>query len=308
MTTSTFRARYTLTFRIKLEDRALPDGTTAGGALGRWVFHCHIFFHATNGMLGELVVVPAVNGNEKPFINADATKVAVTEPATATMTGTFKDPENSVVLLSASFGTVTVGPGGTWSWSRRPTSAGDPRFVYITATDPAKAQDQTAFELAVAAPAPVPGADARARDGGQPARDEPHRHGDADGRRAAQRPQDPLHDDRGEHARAARRSRPPPGPAAFTYTGITAGEDTIKACFDANGDGACNTLELSASATKRWVLPSFDLDNFKCYAVTPTTARSAQRHADRPVRADARRRRVRGRRCAIPCHATRASS
>ena len=111
--------RHTLTFRIRLEDRALPDGTSAGGAAGRWVFHCHIFFHAT--------------------------KVAVTEPATASMTGTFKDPENGAVTLSASFGTVTAGPGGTWSWSRGPTSAGDPRFVYITATDPANAKGQTAF-------------------------------------------------------------------------------------------------------------------------------------------------------------------
>ena len=41
---------YTLKFRIKLDDRALADGSTAGRRLGRWVFHCHIFFHATIGM------------------------------------------------------------------------------------------------------------------------------------------------------------------------------------------------------------------------------------------------------------------
>jgi hypothetical protein len=34
------------------------DGTTPGGALGRWVFHCHIFFHAVFGMISEFVVVP----------------------------------------------------------------------------------------------------------------------------------------------------------------------------------------------------------------------------------------------------------
>lgn len=34
-----------------------PDG----GAAGRWVFHCHLFLHATVGMISELVVLPAPN-------------------------------------------------------------------------------------------------------------------------------------------------------------------------------------------------------------------------------------------------------
>ena len=34
-----------------------PDG----GAEGRWVFHCHLFLHATVGMISELVVLPAPN-------------------------------------------------------------------------------------------------------------------------------------------------------------------------------------------------------------------------------------------------------
>ena len=72
-------ARYTLTFRVRLEDRALTDGVTPGGAAGRWVFHCHIFFHATNGMLGELTVVAAANGNEKPVVNADGDEVAANQ-------------------------------------------------------------------------------------------------------------------------------------------------------------------------------------------------------------------------------------
>src|SRR4051794_1406655 len=42
-------AGYKLTFKIRLDERFLEDGTTIGGALGRWVFHCRIFFHATNG-------------------------------------------------------------------------------------------------------------------------------------------------------------------------------------------------------------------------------------------------------------------
>ncbi len=48
-----------LVFRVRLEDRPMMDAVTPGGALGRWVFHCHIFFHAGLGMISELVVLPA---------------------------------------------------------------------------------------------------------------------------------------------------------------------------------------------------------------------------------------------------------
>jgi hypothetical protein len=40
------------------------------------------------------------------------------------------------------------------------------------------------------------------------------------------------------------------GKATFTYTGTNVGDDTISACYDADGDGAC---EATASATKHWV-------------------------------------------------------
>ncbi len=40
---------YRLVFRIKLDPRPQADGGDAGWRAGRWLFHCHIFFHATNG-------------------------------------------------------------------------------------------------------------------------------------------------------------------------------------------------------------------------------------------------------------------
>jgi FtsP/CotA-like multicopper oxidase with cupredoxin domain len=46
----------TLTLRVRLEDRPFPD-LTPGGGLGRWMFHCHIFFHHHQGMVSELEVV-----------------------------------------------------------------------------------------------------------------------------------------------------------------------------------------------------------------------------------------------------------
>jgi FtsP/CotA-like multicopper oxidase with cupredoxin domain/sugar lactone lactonase YvrE len=59
-----------LVFRIKLSDRPkLADTATGGplttgadgptgGNIGRWLMHCHIFLHATIGMISELVVIP----------------------------------------------------------------------------------------------------------------------------------------------------------------------------------------------------------------------------------------------------------
>jgi len=47
-----------LVYRMRIDDRPLPDGVTPGGAVGRWLFHCHITSHAALGMISELVIVP----------------------------------------------------------------------------------------------------------------------------------------------------------------------------------------------------------------------------------------------------------
>jgi FtsP/CotA-like multicopper oxidase with cupredoxin domain len=48
---------HSLVYRVLLDDRPQSDFVTAGGALGRWAMHCHIFFHAGLGMITELQVV-----------------------------------------------------------------------------------------------------------------------------------------------------------------------------------------------------------------------------------------------------------
>jgi hypothetical protein len=42
------------------------------------------------------------------------------------------------------------------------------------------------------------------------------------------------------------------GNATDTYTGTNTGDDTIKACLDNNGNGACDTGEVTDTATKTW--------------------------------------------------------
>jgi FtsP/CotA-like multicopper oxidase with cupredoxin domain len=146
-------AGYTLTFRVRLDDRELKDGMTLGGALGRWLFHCHIFFHHHQGMIGELVVT-AANGREKPNVDVGGSWAYVPSGGTATRTGTYSSPDGSPVTLAASVGNITAA-GGNWKWDL-PTDPGGAddgvQYVYVTATDAAGRQDQTVFRLKVGGP------------------------------------------------------------------------------------------------------------------------------------------------------------
>ncbi|MGZ8516887.1 MAG: multicopper oxidase family protein, partial [Chitinophagaceae bacterium] len=63
-------AQHALQIRVHITDRELANGSTLGGHFGRWLFHCHIFFHAHHGMLSELVITDADgSGSEKPNIH-----------------------------------------------------------------------------------------------------------------------------------------------------------------------------------------------------------------------------------------------
>ena len=143
-------AGYTLTFRMRLDDRALADGITPGGALGRWLFHCHIFFHAHMGMVSEFVTV-AGDGSEKPTIDVVGSWAYAPVSGIATRHGTYSHPDGDAVTLSASLGTVSDTGGGTWAWSHSGSSPLT-QYVYITATDASGRKDQTVFRLKIGAP------------------------------------------------------------------------------------------------------------------------------------------------------------
>jgi FtsP/CotA-like multicopper oxidase with cupredoxin domain len=150
-------ASYTLTFRVRLDDRPLVDGATLGGFLGRWLFHCHIFFHHHRGMIGEFVVTDST-GEERPYVDVGGSWAYVPSPV-PTRTGTFSSPEGNPVSLAATYGstgaiigplgTVTTGPG-TWSWTYPGGVADGTYYVYITATDSVLSlQGQAVFRLKV---------------------------------------------------------------------------------------------------------------------------------------------------------------
>ncbi|MEP7231626.1 MAG: multicopper oxidase domain-containing protein [Ginsengibacter sp.] len=150
-------AGHTVTFKVHISPRPLADGITPGGAFGRWLFHCHIFFHAHHGMISELVITdPSGNGREKPNVNVGGSwAYAPTGIVPATRQGTFFSRDGLLMTLAASMGTVTpnVVPtaGGTWSWSFASAVAVPPSYVYITATDSDGRQDQAVFRLKIGA-------------------------------------------------------------------------------------------------------------------------------------------------------------
>jgi len=144
-------AGQTLTFRVRIDDRPLMDGVTPGGALGRWVMHCHIFFHAVFGMISELQIV-AADGNAQPNVNTNAATVVVTKGQTATVTGTFSDRDGDAVTLSVgppAAGAVTATGPGTWSWSLATSAASQSQIVHIVATDAGGRKNEIAFQLVV---------------------------------------------------------------------------------------------------------------------------------------------------------------
>jgi FtsP/CotA-like multicopper oxidase with cupredoxin domain len=125
---------FTLKFRVRIDPRPLADGVTPGGEYGRWLLHCHIFFHATDGMLSELVVT-GPEGNERPNVNVDNSEPVVNPGEAVSVTGTYNDPDEDPVSLSASQGSVINRGGGQYTWNFKTGATEGSHLVYITATD-----------------------------------------------------------------------------------------------------------------------------------------------------------------------------
>jgi hypothetical protein len=145
---------YKLTFRIRIDPRPMADGVTPGGELGRWLFHCHIFFHTEDGMISEVVVTDA-NGNEAPTVDTNGTSTTAAQSAPATMKGTYDDRDGDAVSLSASSGTVTDDGGGRWTWTENVGAEAASKTVFITATDSKGNHGQAPFDLNVTPTAPT---------------------------------------------------------------------------------------------------------------------------------------------------------
>lgn len=128
-------AGYTLMYRVELDDRPMMDGTTPGGGVGRWMFHCHIFFHAVFGMISELVVVD----NQPPVAVNDAAQTRAGVNVTIDVLLNDSDPDccGGLTVLSVSDppkGTATINPNNTVTYDPDGCFVGIDMFTY-TVTD-----------------------------------------------------------------------------------------------------------------------------------------------------------------------------
>jgi FtsP/CotA-like multicopper oxidase with cupredoxin domain len=140
-------------FRVQLEDRpkfcdlspSYPPGPVlaacseapCGGAVGRWLFHCHILSHGALGMIGELTVLPGVDN--PPTITCPDDIIQNNDPGLCSavvnfeVTATDECGEPTVVCVPPSGSTFPVGT----------------TTVTCTATDSANQTSQCSFDVTV---------------------------------------------------------------------------------------------------------------------------------------------------------------
>jgi FtsP/CotA-like multicopper oxidase with cupredoxin domain len=141
---------FTFVFRVRLDDRprfcdaapSYPPGpvladctsTACGGAVGRWLYHCHIVQHGALGMISELVVL-----DKPPEITCPESFSQGTDPGQCAAVVTFE------VTATSPCGRVTVEsvpPSGS-------IFAAGTTTVTSTATDPAGQTSQCSFDVTV---------------------------------------------------------------------------------------------------------------------------------------------------------------
>ena len=93
--------------------------------------------------------------NVAPSVVADNTTVTVNEGDTANNTGTYSDPGDDTVALSASVGTVVDNGDGTWSWSFDTTDGPDESQTVTITGDDGLDTGQATFDLTVNNVAPT---------------------------------------------------------------------------------------------------------------------------------------------------------
>jgi FtsP/CotA-like multicopper oxidase with cupredoxin domain len=160
---------YTLRFRVRIDRRPFPSNPdfTSGGEMGRWVMHCHIFSHAEDGMISELVVTGNVlESNERPQMTIDEVDVSGIRGRTVTATGTYADPDGDTVSFLArdagtdeTLGKITTDgtDHGRWTWTYPVSATDHDRPVEIVESDDKFNGNLMVLDLRVQdAPAPTP--------------------------------------------------------------------------------------------------------------------------------------------------------
>jgi FtsP/CotA-like multicopper oxidase with cupredoxin domain len=163
-------AGYTLRYRVRIDPRpqAGDPADATGGEVGRWMMHCHIFFHAEQGMLSELVVLdgPAFR-NERPTVGILGHELTVTRGRRVLMHGIFSDPDGDPVTIRPPVDAETGQPigeitqqlgtsNGSFLWEYTVPANEHDRLIKVGARDTKFASSQILVHMDAVDPAPQP--------------------------------------------------------------------------------------------------------------------------------------------------------
>jgi multicopper oxidase len=161
---------YTLRFRVRIDGRpqAGDPSDTTGGEVGRWMMHCHIFFHAEQGMLSELVVLdgPAFE-NERPNVGILGHEFSATRGRRVLIHGLFSDPDGDPVTIRPPVDAVTGEPvgeitqqlgtsKGSFLWEYTLPANEHDRVIKVGVRDGKFASSQILMRMRAVDPAPQP--------------------------------------------------------------------------------------------------------------------------------------------------------
>ena len=132
---------------------AYPDGQMWLMVSGSWAYQTS---YGRDFTFQEWLV--SGNTNRPPALTESSTSVTAPEGSTATMTGTYQDPDGDNVALSASPGgtlTKTGTSGGTWTWSQAGADEAPAQQVTISATDGHGGTNSVIFNVSFTPVAPT---------------------------------------------------------------------------------------------------------------------------------------------------------
>ncbi len=107
------------------------------------------------GSLGSFTVGGSLIKNRDPVLNLDQSSVQGFEGTTLVNTGTWSDPDDDSVVISASIGAVTRRNDGTWEWNLAVGNDTPETVVDLTITDELGAATTASFTYLVSNRAPV---------------------------------------------------------------------------------------------------------------------------------------------------------
>lgn len=130
-----------LTFRMRVEDRMYvgEDGThVPGGAIGRWLAHCHITKHAHRGMMMNFIVTDGCSVANRPHVDGYLRDYATDDGSEPSVGSVWQSPDIIMTPFESTDPNMDYGPGsGTENDNTLGEEAelGNDNYLYVRANN-----------------------------------------------------------------------------------------------------------------------------------------------------------------------------